>query len=114
METIELSVIFASNYRWHKSLMTPAASQANDDNVRSLVGQPILAAAGFQPAFAGHESSLTAQAPPERRLQARLPAPHLFSRKSRMTPRCLGARCLSHSRSSTMVAPAPPSCCGAG
>jgi prepilin-type N-terminal cleavage/methylation domain-containing protein len=36
-----------------------------------LVGQPILAAAGFQPALAGSEPSQ----PPERRLQAGLPAP---------------------------------------
>ena len=36
-----------------------------------IVGQPILAAAGFQPAE-----------PPERRLQARLPAPQLGSSPS--------------------------------
>jgi hypothetical protein len=41
--------------------MTPAASQANDENVCSSVGQPILTAAGFQPAFAEHEGALMAR-----------------------------------------------------
>jgi hypothetical protein len=47
----------------------------------------------LQPAFsrpsAGHEGSLMAQEPPERRLRARLPAPHLFSRKA---PPCASER----------------------
>ena len=57
------------------------------------VGQPILAAAGFQPASAGHEGSLIAQEPPERRLQARLPAPRLLLRMSSL--RFLCALCVS-------------------
>src|SRR5271157_455592 len=47
----------------------------------------------LQPAFsrpsAGHEGSLMAQKPPERRLRARLPAPRLFSRKA---PPCASER----------------------
>src|ERR1035441_6664977 len=44
----------------------------------------------LQPAFsrpsAGHEGSLMAQEPPERRLRARLPAPRLFSDKAPPCP----------------------------
>ncbi len=41
-----------------------------------FVGQPILAAAGFQLAFPGYEYSLMPPTkPPKRRLRARLPAP---------------------------------------
>ena len=43
---------------------------------RQVVGQPILAAAGFQPAFAGRNSPRMARRSRlERRLQAEMPAP---------------------------------------
>jgi hypothetical protein len=49
-----------------------------------FVGQPILAAVGFQPAlFGGRKRSPAPKRPPERRLQAGLPAPqnrHDFGR----------------------------------
>jgi len=63
-----------------------------------FVGQPILAAAGFQPAlFGGGKRSPAPKTPPERRLQTRLPATqnrHDFGRTTlgnlRRTP--IGAR----------------------
>src|ERR1019366_7672751 len=45
------------------------------DHPAQIVGQPILAAAGFQPAFAPRRLAHVPKEPPERRLRARLPAP---------------------------------------
>src|ERR1035438_6594650 len=64
-------------------LMTPAASQANDENaMAALWGSQSWLQPAFSRPFAGHEGSLT-QEPPERRPRgdprARLPAPRLFS-----------------------------------
>jgi hypothetical protein len=40
-----------------------------------IVGQPILAAAGFQPAYCPRRLAHVPKKPPEWRLRARLPAP---------------------------------------
>jgi len=45
------------------------------DHPAQIVGQPILAAAGFQPAFAPQRLAHVPKKPSERRLRARLPAP---------------------------------------
>jgi hypothetical protein len=45
------------------------------DHPAQIVGQPILAAAGFQPAFVPRRLAHVPKEPPERRLRARLPAP---------------------------------------
>src|ERR1017187_975789 len=47
-------------------------------NSAQIVGQPILAAAGFQPALPGHEVAHGRKEPPKRRLRARLPAPQFL------------------------------------
>jgi len=48
------------------------------DYFAQIVGQPILAAAGFQPAIEWCEGCrIVAKEPPKRRLRARLPAPQL-------------------------------------
>jgi len=51
---------------------TPTTSNGGLEGINP-VGQPILAAAGFQPALSEFERF--AREPPERRLQAGLPAP---------------------------------------
>jgi hypothetical protein len=45
------------------------------DHSAQIVGQPILAAAGFQPALRLRRHAPRAKKPPKRRLRARLPAP---------------------------------------
>jgi hypothetical protein len=47
-------------------------------NSAQIVGQPILAAAGFQPALPGNEVAHGPKEPPKRRLRARLPAPQFL------------------------------------
>src|ERR1017187_8568590 len=47
-------------------------------NSARIVGQPILAAAGFQPALPDTKVDRCPKEPPERRLRARLPAPQLM------------------------------------
>jgi hypothetical protein len=47
-------------------------------NSAQIVGQPILAAAGFQPALPGNEVAHGPKEPPKRRLWARLPAPQFL------------------------------------
>src|ERR1019366_5530090 len=67
---------------WHRLLMTRAASQRMMKMGAALWGSQSWLQPAFSRPCAGHEGSLMAQEPPERRLRARLPAPRLFSRKA--------------------------------
>src|ERR1039457_6687605 len=75
--------------KWHKLLMTRAASQRMMKMGTALWGSQSWLQPAFSRPCAGHEGSLMAQEPPERRLRARLPAPRLFSRKA---PPCASER----------------------
>jgi hypothetical protein len=75
--------------KWHKLLMTRAASQRMMKMGAALWGSQSWLQPAFSRPCAGHEGSLMAQEPPERRLRARLPAPRLFSRKA---PPCASER----------------------
>src|ERR1039458_9649272 len=82
--------------KWHKLLMTRAASQRMMKMGAALWGSQSWLQPAFSRPCAGHESSLMAQEPPERRLRARLPAPRLFSRKA--PPCCMVGRTPSSAR----------------
>jgi hypothetical protein len=70
-------------------LMTPAASQRMMKMGAALWGSQSWLQPAFSRLSAEHEGSLTTREPPERRLQARLPAPQLFLRKG---PPCASER----------------------
>jgi hypothetical protein len=58
-----------------QALLPNATYFSAGDHSAQIVGQPILAAAGFQPASTGWKDSRGAKEPPKRRRQAGLPAP---------------------------------------